>query len=169
MNWSFYLFCMMYLLQDSLKIHENRLRIWHSGLLGLPRSLNECVDVQKLLEQLSSYVPAFPSQTVVSSTVDSSPATIASLCFSSSLSLPSQKAFGGTTAPRYWSRNSTAASKKSCRSVLATFHLSALYPTDPGMCSPSAVIMSPLFSLPLPKPVVIKWTPCTRPWGLGRR
>lgn len=29
----------------------------------------------------------------------------------------SQKAFDGTTAPRYWSRNSTAASKKSCPSV----------------------------------------------------
>ena len=33
------------------------------------------------------------------------------------LFLLSQKAFGGTTAPHYWSRSSTAVSKKSCPSV----------------------------------------------------
>lgn len=96
-----------------------------------------------------------------------------------SLSVFSQKAFGGTTAPHYWSRNSTAASKKYyplVSSICCHHATSALdgkfvnvlwiitqlcwqfYVCFPSICSTSS-----------PKPVATRWTQFMKLWGLGLR
>lgn len=117
-----------------------------------------------------------------------------SLFFPLCLSLCSQKAFGGTTAPHYWSRNSMAASKKSCPSVSSSnLHDNVNYVSwDAPKQKPHLIFLLVLFDLltgfivlylrtwllwksngvilhysPL-KHVAIRWTLCMRPWGLGR-
>lgn len=58
-------------------------------------------------------------------------------------SLLSQKAFGGTTALHYWSRNSMAALKKSCQ-LVSSFHL----------CNNFRSVLVVIFYSTLPEPLM---------------
>lgn len=109
------------------------------------------------------------------------PPLMSLLPFSFSLcrSLFSQKAFGGTTALHYWSRNSMAASKKSCLLVSSLYVWNRNFNLpQPGFCLSCCVkctymflqfySLQYLFALHCAflKPAAIRWTLCMKPWGL---